>query len=134
MCYGGHDIEGTAAFDDGEIEGPVPIAVAGTPALDLTGDAEPTEPGRLVVFGDVDFASNEFLDAYRNKDLFVNSVNWLIGDVEAIAIRPNMSRASTFELSEEQFRDIRAFSLFVFPELIAICGVFTWWSRRHPAG
>ena len=40
------------------------------------------------MFGDSDFASNQALGAYHNRDLFVNSVNWLIGDVEAIAVRP----------------------------------------------
>ena len=36
----------------------------------------PKEP-RLVVIGDSDFASNQGIEAYRNRDLFVNSVNWL---------------------------------------------------------
>ena len=110
------------------------MALAGTPALSVDEDADAPDPGRLVVFGDVDFAGNEFIDAYRNRDLFVNSVNWLIGDVEAISIRPSVSRHSDFELSEEQFRTLRSLSLFVFPELIAVLGVLTWWSRRNPAG
>jgi len=87
---------------------------------------------RLAVFGDADFASNEYLDAYRNRDLFVNTVNWLIGDVEAISVRPNRSRASRFQLTAEDFRSIRSLSLFVLPQAIAVIGVFTWWSRRHP--
>jgi ABC-type uncharacterized transport system involved in gliding motility auxiliary subunit len=86
-----------------------------------------------VVFGDADFPSNEYLGAYANRDLFVNSVNWLIGDVEAIAVRPNRSRASRFQLTSEQFRTIRTMSLFVLPEAIAVLGVFTWWSRRNTA-
>jgi len=60
-------------------------------------------------------------------------VNWLIGDIEAISVRPNKSRASRFQLTAEQFRTIRQLSLFVLPEAIAMLGVFTWWSRRHPA-
>ena len=103
------------------------------------GDGGPDAPAgaesepRLVVFGDVDFASNEYLGAYSNLDLFVNSVNWLIGDVEAIAVRPNRSRASRFQLTAEQFRTIRTASLFMLPEAIAVLGVFTWWSRRKAA-
>jgi ABC-type uncharacterized transport system involved in gliding motility auxiliary subunit len=128
------DAEGAVGLDEGDLRGPVPVAVAGTPALPGDAASEAEEPGRLVVFGDVDFAGNEYLDAYRNRDLFVNSVNWLIGDVEAISIRPNVSRHSNFELSEEQFRTLRSLSLFVFPELIAVLGVLTWWSRRNPVG
>jgi hypothetical protein len=80
------------------------------------------------------FASNELLDSGRNRDLFLNAVNWLMGDVESISIRPNTSRASRFQLSLDQFRTIRSLSLFVLPEMIAVLGVFTWWSRRNPAG
>ena len=87
-----------------------------------------------MVFGDADFASNELIESSgRNRDLFINSVNWLMGDVEAISIRPNTSRASRFQLSMTQFRTIRSLSLFVLPEAIAVLGVFTWWSRRNPA-
>ena len=96
------------------------------PARDAAG-AE----ARIAVFGDSDFASNELIEAYRNRDLFVNTVNWLIGDVEAISIRPVRSRASRFELSAEQFLQIRSLSLFVLPEAIAIAGVLVWWTRRR---
>ena len=83
--------------------------------------------------GDTNFASNEFVDAGRNRDLFLNAANWLIGDVEAISVRPNQTRASRFQLTEEQFDRIRTLSWFLLPEAIAILGVFTWWTRRHPA-
>ena len=124
------DRENAAAIDPGDVPGPVSVMIAGTPVLaGQDGQAE----ARLVVAGDTNFASNEFLDAGRNRDLFLNAANWLIGDVEAIAIRPNTSRASRFQLSAEQFHTIRSASLFVLPELIAVLGVLTWWSRRNPA-
>jgi ABC-type uncharacterized transport system involved in gliding motility auxiliary subunit len=138
--------EGRAELGPEDLAGPVPIAVAGRPDLESAdaeppapegGDAseepEPAEP-RLVVFGDSDFASNELIEAYRNRDLFVNSVNWLLGDVEAISIRPSRSRASRFQLSTQQFMTIRSLSLFVLPEVIAVLGVVTWWRRRQAPG
>ncbi len=124
------DGQGEAALDPEDLAGPVPVMVAGTPAL--SGAAEGALP-RLVVVGDSHFASNEFLDAGRNRDLFLNAANWLMGDVEAISIRPNTARPSRFQLSAEQFHTIRSASLFILPEAIAVLGVFTWWSRRHPA-
>ena len=87
-----------------------------------------------MVFGDADFASNDLIETSANRDLFINSVNWLMGDVEAISIRPRLSRASRFQLSAEQFLTIRSLSLFVLPEAIAIIGVFVWWSRRRASG
>jgi ABC-type uncharacterized transport system involved in gliding motility auxiliary subunit len=135
------DAEGKAAFDDTDVAGPVAVAAVGRPAVSSNGsgaqDADDPEgegaaEPRLAVFGDADFASNEYIDNYLNRDLFVNSVNWLIGDVDAIAVRPNRSRASRFQLTAENFQNIRFLSLFVLPQAIAVIGVVTWWSRRHP--
>ena len=129
--------EGTAELGGEDLPGPVALAVAGAPGViaPATGEDEAPKPAdaRLVVFGDADFASNDLIETAANRDLFVNSVNWLMGDVEAISIRPRLSRASRFQLSQEQFRTIRSLSLFVLPEAIAIIGVFVWWSRRRPA-
>jgi len=138
--------EAVAELDGSDVKGPVSIAVAGTldPSNGAAGDAanpsaagesgaeSAAKPARLVVYGDSDFASNELLESYRNRDLFLNSVNWLAGDVEAISIRPNRSRASRFQLSQEQFTTIRSLSLFVLPQALGILGVLTWWTRRRP--
>ena len=123
--------ERTAEFGDDDIAGPVSVAVAGTPALGESAEEDAGKQPRLVVFGDADFASNEFIERYGNRDLFVNAINWSLGDVEAISIRPNLARASRFALSSQQFQRIRSLSLFVLPEGIAVLGVLTWWSRRR---
>jgi ABC-type uncharacterized transport system involved in gliding motility auxiliary subunit len=134
---------GEAEYNEGvDLQGPVSLAVAGT--LDLSGadGAPPAEAGaedasktaRLVVLGDSDFASNQLILEFRNRDLFVNSVNWLLGDVEAISVRPGQARASRLQLSGEQFLEIRYLALFVMPELIAILGVIAWWRRRRAPG
>jgi ABC-type uncharacterized transport system involved in gliding motility auxiliary subunit len=128
--------QGDAELGAEDLAGPVPVAVAGTVVFEAAPEdpADPAGPeARLAVFGDADFAANEFLGAYRNRDLFVNTVNWLLGDVEAISLRPNTSRASRFQLTTEQFQTIRLFSLLVLPEALAVLGVFTWWSRRQNA-
>ena len=119
--------------------GPVAIAVAGSPRLDAaagSGEAGAADGGksRLVVFGDSDFATNQLIDAYRNRDLFVNAVNWLLGDVEAISIRPAQSRASRFQLTNEQFGRVRHLSLFLLPEALAALGALSWWLRRRAPG
>jgi hypothetical protein len=61
-------------------------------------------------------------------------VNWLMGDTEFIALRPHTARASRFELSMEEFRNITFLSLFAVPEAIAVAGVFAWWLRRRVPG
>jgi ABC-type uncharacterized transport system involved in gliding motility auxiliary subunit len=126
---------GRAEYSENDLLGPVPIAVAGTvPGAVAEGDAEAAsdgQAGRLVVFGDSDFASNQYLGTAGNRDLFVNAVNWLAGEVESISLRPNVSRASSFQMSQEQFRFLQYVSLLVVPEAIALVGVLVWWTRRH---
>lgn len=139
--WGERDLEGWIAtgspqFDADDLMGPVPIAVAGRPNLgdkSMPADANGNGP-RLVAFGDSDFATNAYIENYRNRDLFVNSVNWLQGDDDAISIRPNLSRASRFQLSSEDYVAIQYLSLFVLPQVIALVGVLVWWGRRRAGG
>jgi ABC-type uncharacterized transport system involved in gliding motility auxiliary subunit len=125
------DAEGIAEFNGEDLLGPVPIAVAGTVILEGEGDAP--QEARLAVFGDSDFASNQMLGSYQNRDLFVNTVNWLLGDVEAISVRPNRPRASNFQMSAAQKRRVQILALFAVPEILAVVGVFIWWTRRQTA-
>jgi hypothetical protein len=134
--------KGEAEFTEGtDLKGPVSLAVAGSvqlgaappPPAEGEAAAEP-KTARLVVIGDSDFASNQLIGEFRNRDLFVNSVNWLLGDVEAISVRPGQARASRLQLTSEQFLEIRYLALFVMPELIALLGVIAWWQRRRAPG
>ena len=125
---------GRAEFGEADLAGPVPVAVAGSPRLAGVEDGNPGDgsaAGRIVVFGDSDFVTNEYIDALRNRDLFINAVNWLAGDVGQISVRPNTSRASSFQMTQDEFRRIQYLSLFVLPEAIAIFGVIVWWRRRR---
>ena len=122
--------EGAAGYDPGEDElGPVSLGVVGVPNIDGAPERDP----RLVAIGDSDFATNELIDGFLNRDLFVNSVAWLMGEVEHISVRPNQSRASRFQLTQAEFSVLQMISLFVLPEAIAIFGVFAWWARRDSA-
>ncbi len=128
---------GEVGFDDADRAGPVTLAVAGTLSLAAPGeDSAPADAAkaRLVVVGDADFASNQHLGAYVNRDFFLNSVNWLLGDVESISIRPKAGVASRLQLTTEDFLALRYASLFVLPESIALLGVFAWWRRRRAPG
>jgi ABC-type uncharacterized transport system involved in gliding motility auxiliary subunit len=59
--------------------GPVPVAAVATVA----------QKARLAVFGDSDFASNLMVEIPGgNKDLFLNTVEWLAGARELISVRP----------------------------------------------
>lgn len=131
--------EGRAELGADDQEGPVSLAVAGRVDLSAeaagdAGEAAGSREVRLVVVGDSDFATNQLIGEFRNRDFFVNAVNWLLGDVEAISVRPGQPRASRLQLTSEQFMQIRYLSLFVLPELIAALGVLAWWWRRRAPG
>jgi ABC-type uncharacterized transport system involved in gliding motility auxiliary subunit len=121
---------GRAMLGDTDLAGPVAVAVAGRPTMGTPGGSA----GRLIVMGDSSFATNEFFDTFSNRDLLMNTVSWLVGDDAQIAVRPNVARASSVELTEGQFQAIQYLSLFVLPEGIALAGVLMWWSRRRRAG
>ena len=110
------------------MSGPVPLAVAGIAA------ASAGTPGRIVVIGDSDFATNEAIDSTRNRDLFVNSIHWLAGEDDAITVRPHQSRASRFPSSTERFARVQFLALFALPQTIALAGVLVGWMRRRAEG
>src|SRR4051794_6488473 len=85
-----------AKMDDTDKKGPVSLAAAvsglaaGTPpppADAKNGEAPKQTETRLVAFGDSDFASNGALGVQGNRDLFLNTINWLAQQENMIAIR-----------------------------------------------
>lgn len=57
-------------------------------AKGVPADFEPKKGGRLVVIGDIDFASNQLVANGNNQDLFLNSVAWLVNDASQLTERP----------------------------------------------
>ena len=77
--------------------GPVPVGVE-VAFRTLTPPGAELQQGRLVVYGNAEFANNFFIEFLGNKDLFVNSVAWLAHEPAAIAHRPRHQ-----ELGVQQF-------------------------------
>jgi hypothetical protein len=121
----------------GDIEGPVSLAVAVSslaseapePAPDADDDA-PRPESRLVVFGDSDFASNGWLGIQGNRDLFMNSVNWLAQQENLISIRPRDPEDRRITLTSDQQWRIFWLTVVIIPGLILFAGIQAWWRRR----
>lgn len=115
-------VVGTAP-DETDIPGPLALGVSGE---------NPETGGRVVVFGDVDFATNASLqsEAFGNLDLFVNSVNWLAEEEELINIQ---SRGTT-----RLFEPLPGATLILviigvmcaIPGIVGVIGVIVWRGRR----
>ncbi len=117
--------------------GPLPVAVMVTaqpraPAADA--QAGPADSGgRMIVFGDSDFASNLYLNLLGNKDLFMSSVGVLAEDEELIAVRRKglpRSSLSPVSLTERQGRMIFWSAVVVQPVGVALLGLLITWHRR----
>jgi len=127
-----------AKMDDADKKGPVSLAAAvsfaaaeAPPAADpaKAADAKKTET-RLVAFGDSDFASNAALGVQGNRDLFLNSVNWLAQQENLISIRAKDPEDRRITLTADQERRIFYLTVLIVPGLVLLAGVQTWWRRR----
>jgi ABC-type uncharacterized transport system involved in gliding motility auxiliary subunit len=127
--------------DKGDKPGPVPVAVAVSATSpdaekasntdEKKGDDTPRKPEtRVVAFGDSDFGANSGINLAANRDLFMNTVNWLAQQENLIAIRPKEPSDRRVTLTETQQTYVTWFALLIFPGLILASGIFTWSRRR----
>ena len=128
--------------DQGDKQGPVSIGVAVSaaapdapaPATDAAKASQKDEPkkpeSRMAVIGDSDFASNFALGIQGNRDLFVNTVNWLAQQENLIAIRPKEAGDRRVTLTARQQTGVFWMSLLIIPAAVLGAGVYTWWRRR----
>jgi ABC-type uncharacterized transport system involved in gliding motility auxiliary subunit len=128
-----------AKMDDDDKKGPVSLAAAVSASATLTitakdakkdGDNPKPAETRLVAFGDSDFASNGALGVSGNRDLFLNTINWLAQQENLIAIRPRDPEDRRITLTADQERRIFYLTVLIIPGLVLLAGVQTWWRRR----
>jgi ABC-type uncharacterized transport system involved in gliding motility auxiliary subunit len=124
----------TAASDPEDVKGPVSIAVAYEREVDdastESGEEKFKNSTRVVVFGDSTWIENGNLTAMGNRDVALNSVNWVTGEEGGVAIGPKSLRASVAPIPQATYNIMLAMS-FLGPELILLFGLFIWWRRRE---
>jgi len=129
---GGEREAGKGEFVEGrDTRGPVPVGVS---ALIRSEDGEKVV-GKVIVFGDADFASDAFLGYLGNRDLFLNSVNWLAGEEAMIGVRPPSKApgAEQFFVSETQARTAFLLATVVQPLVVLVLGVAVFVYRKYSA-
>jgi hypothetical protein len=124
---------GSSAIAPDALSDRVPAGTA-TGALLVGAALPPTDdrPGRVIVLGDSDFATNGIIDYLGNKDLLVNSINWLARDESLLA-----ARAQTKEAGKQQFFVTETQGAWSFwlatvlqPAAFFATGLFVWLRRR----
>jgi ABC-type uncharacterized transport system involved in gliding motility auxiliary subunit len=126
-----------AKADPEDKKGPVSIAAAvSAPAASAPKDAKPgddaakTPETRIAAFGDSDFASNAALGIQGNRDLFLNTVNWLAQQENLISIRAKDPQDRRITMTADQLTRTFYITVLIVPGFILLAGVQTWWRRR----
>ena len=123
-------VEEPESADDGEdAEEDADGAADGAGDTDADDDDPPLE-ARLAVFGDSDFASNSAVGIQGNRDLALNTINWLAQQENLIAIRPREPEDRRITLTADQQARVYWLTLLLLPGFIAGAGIYTWWGRR----
>ncbi|PYT73747.1 MAG: hypothetical protein DMG39_05620 [Acidobacteria bacterium] len=113
------------ANDPKNKKGPLTLAAAGS----YRTGKENTQ-GRFVVVGSSDWVANGFISFNGNRDLAMNTINWLASDEELISIRPKERDDRRITMTRAQLNWVGITSLGLLPLAVVIAGVTVWWRRR----
>jgi len=106
-------------------KGPLTIAAAGT-----YNNGKENSQGRFVVIGSSEWAANSYLGFKGNRDLALNTMNWLSSDEDLISIRPKEPEDRRITMTNAQFRWVLISSQFILPLVVIFAGISVWWKRR----
>jgi ABC-type uncharacterized transport system involved in gliding motility auxiliary subunit len=106
-------------------KGPLTIAAAGTYRT-----GKENSQGRFVVLGSSAWAANSFINFNGNRDLALNTMNWLSSDEDLISIRPKGQDDRRITMTRAQLTLVRTTSQFLLPLFVVVAGVGVWWRRR----
>jgi len=111
------------SFDpEKDIPGPLNLAIVGENGATL---------GRVVVFGNSLFATNDGFDAYGNGNMFINSVDWAAEQEDLLNITPREQTMRTFiPPSNAGFIIMILVAVLVLPGMVVFAGVSSWLARR----
>jgi ABC-type uncharacterized transport system involved in gliding motility auxiliary subunit len=106
-------------------KGPFTLGAAGTVG---SGAAQ----GRIVVIGSSSAATNQMLGMRQvgNRDLILNTFNWLTADEDLISIRPKDPDDRRINLSGRQLATLFYLTMIALPLIVIGSGFMTWWKRR----
>ena len=133
---------GAVQFDESDRQGPLSLAsiveLHPPPVNEKSekGDGKKGEDnaitgkGKMVVFGDVDFASNRLFVQAGNGDFIVNAINFLVGREDLITIKKKRKPIEPLMLSRTQGKVVFWIPVVVMPLTILLIGFMVWHRRR----
>lgn len=109
-----------------DITGPLTVALA----LERS-QPESAASQRVVVIGDGDFLSNQYLGNGANQTLATGMINWLTAQDDRLNIAIKPTADNQLELSFSETLSIAIGFLFVLPAMLLGSGLMLWWFRRR---
>ena len=135
--------QGRVAYDGRDRLGPLSLAVAAElePPAEKAGNEKESQKedlsshkitgkGKMVVFGDVHFATNQYITVSGNNDFIVNTVNYLAGREDLITIKKKPKSMDTLMLSRNQGLLLFMVPVVFVPLFILLLGIAVWYRRR----
>ncbi len=109
-----------------DTKGPVPLALAceWTPADDAS------KKVRVVVFGNSNFFTNQFLQGPGNIDMALNTFSWAALEENKISIHPKEEENRVLTLSNKSSNFIKYLTVGVMPLGVLVIGGVIWYRRR----
>jgi len=109
------------------VRGPLVLAAAGTCNTGKSGS-----PGRFAVFGSSQWAANNFLGSRQvaNRDLALNTLNWLTADEDLISIRPKEPEDRRLNISTNRMNLVFWWSVVLLPLTVVGVGIVVLRRRR----
>jgi ABC-type uncharacterized transport system involved in gliding motility auxiliary subunit len=86
---------------------------------------------RLVVGGDTDFARNAYFEAFGNRDLLENAMNWLADRSRSTGIKPNLGAPRKVIVTAPVASTFFWGTALAMPGFILLLGGVILWSRRR---
>ncbi len=132
-----------AKFNKGEdIKGPVPVIAYARKVIkqenkkkddngsNSNGEDKKEIEGYVMAFGDSDFVTNSMYQTQGNKDLFLNSINYLANRGEMITIRPKQQESVYLTLTSKQGRIVFFVMMLLIPLSVIVVGLYINIQRR----
>jgi ABC-type uncharacterized transport system involved in gliding motility auxiliary subunit len=130
-------------FDDLDLPGPVPLAVAvetasegtegGSESLGTEGEGgeDRSAQMRLVVIGDSDVATNAQLQNVPNATFLANALNWLVEREALVGIPPKEPEQVKLSMTSSELSRLTWLVLIVLPGFVILAGLGVYLRRRR---
>ncbi len=110
-----------------DLEGPMPLAYA----VSISNVQWGNPASRVVVVGDVTFATDGNIEFQGNNDFFMNSINWIAGDRESDVISAKVIGGNSLVIRGDDFWRLAFICVVALPLIAFGAGIAVWMLRRN---